>query len=42
MHAIECFNGNFIGADYGLNLDLKPYLDEGCLDLNYKLILVNI
>lgn len=37
-HAEECFNGNFIGADFGINQDLTKELPENWRDFNKKFI----
>jgi restriction system protein len=38
MHAAECFNGNFIGADYGIAEDLTNRLPEAWRDFNAEFI----
>ena len=37
-YAVECFEGGFIGTDFGLDLDLTGQLDENWRDFNKKLI----
>ena len=37
-YAAECFEGGFIGTDFGLDLDLTGQLDENWRDFNKKLI----
>ncbi len=38
MHADECFKGNFIGADYGIHIDLTNQLPENWREFNQKII----
>jgi restriction system protein len=38
MYADECFNGNFIGADFGVEIDLSDKLPENWRDFNKKFI----
>lgn len=38
VHAQECLEGHFIGADYGMKLDLTPYLVEDWREFNHELI----
>lgn len=38
IHAEECFNGNFIGADYGIKEDLTGKLPDSWRDFNKKYI----
>jgi restriction system protein len=38
IHAEECFKGNFIGADFGVQLDLTSHLTENWKDFNHKFI----
>lgn len=38
VHAEICFNGNFIGADYGINQDLSGKLPESWRDFNAEFI----
>jgi len=38
IYANECYNGNFIGADYGLHTDLTNELPENWRDFNKKYI----
>jgi hypothetical protein len=38
VHAQECFNGNFIGADYGIAEDLTGKLPEAWRDFNATFI----
>jgi restriction system protein len=38
MHARECFDGEFIGADYGINQDLTNELPENWKQFNQKFI----
>ena len=33
----ECYNGNFIGADYGIHEDLATQLPEKWQDFNHKI-----
>ena len=37
-YAAECYEGGFIGTDFGLDLDLTGQLDENWKDFNKKLI----
>lgn len=37
-YAEECLNGNFIGGDYSINIDLTSELTENWRDFNHKLI----
>ena len=37
--ADECFEGGFIGADFGINQDLTGELPENWREFNYKIIL---
>lgn len=37
-HADECFKGNFIGADFGIAIDLKKELVDNWRDFNKKFI----
>jgi len=37
-HADECFKGNFIGTDFGINEDLSNYLPENWKEFNQKYI----
>jgi len=36
IHAKECYDGNFIGADYDINVDLTNELPEKWRDFNAK------
>lgn len=38
IHATECYNGNFIGADFGIDADLSNQLPEYWRDFNQKFI----
>ena len=38
MHADECVKGNFIGADYGVHIDLTNQLPENWREFNQKFI----
>lgn len=38
IHADECFKGNFIGADYGINQDLSKQLPDNWRFFNQKFI----
>ncbi len=38
LHAQECFSGNFIGTDFGINEDLSQKLPEQWRDFNKKYI----
>jgi restriction system protein len=38
VHAAECFAGNFIGADFGINQDLAADLPDAWRDFNAKFI----
>lgn len=38
VHAAECFAGNFIGADFGINQDLSPKLTEQWRDFNHEFV----
>jgi len=36
VHAAECFNGNFVGADFGIEHDLTNELPEKWREFNKK------
>ena len=36
VHAAECFEGNFVGADYGIQQDLTAELPERWQEFNKK------
>lgn len=38
VHAAECFAGNFIGADFGIDQDLSPKLTEQWRDFNHEFV----
>jgi len=38
VHADECFKGNFIGADFGINIDLSNQLPDNWREFNQKFI----
>jgi restriction system protein len=38
VHAAECFAGNFIGADFGINQDLSQKLSEHWRDFNHEFV----
>jgi restriction system protein len=38
MYAEECFKGNFIGADYGIHIDLTHQLPDNWREFNQKII----
>lgn len=38
VHAEECFQGNFIGADFGIDLDLSRQLPDNWREFNQKFI----
>lgn len=38
IHADECYNGNFIGADYGIHSDLTNELTDDFRSFNHKFI----
>lgn len=38
LYAKECFEGNFIGADYGISQDLSADLSDDWRDFNHKFI----
>jgi len=38
VHSIECFSGNFVGVDYGINQDLTNQLPDDWREFNRKFI----
>ena len=38
IHAEECYNGNFIGADFGMDMDLTNLLPDNWREFNLKFI----
>jgi restriction system protein len=38
VHAQECFDGNFVGADFGINEDLTGHLPDLWCDSNREYV----